>query len=188
MASAPVPRRRPRLLALAAALGSVLAALSLAAASPAWAHDELIGSDPAAGATVEALPAEIELTFSAIVLDEPGATEIVVTDAAASSLTSGEPVLDGTRVRQSLTGDAQGTITVLWRVVSSDGHPISGEYSFIAGDAGADPVAPIAPAPESTGAGGLWTVIWIIVGVVVLALGGALVAVLLAKSRRTRED
>jgi methionine-rich copper-binding protein CopC len=93
------------------------------AGAPAWAHDELIGADPATGARVDALPAEITMTFSGVLMDEPGATDVVVTDAAGTDLTSGDPVIDGTRLTQQLSGSAAGEVTVIWRVVSSDGHP-----------------------------------------------------------------
>lgn len=166
-------------------LGMVLAG----AATPAFAHDELVGALPADGAQVDALPAELALTFSGVLLDEPGATEVVVTDAGGASLTGGDPVLDGTKLTQPLTGSAEGTVTVIWRVVSSDGHPVSGEYSFTVGSG--DAVAPIAtasplpgPPMSDTGMG----TVWIVIGVVVIALGGALVAVLVARARGRRED
>ncbi len=38
------------------------------------AHDELVSTDPAADAVLEAVPQRITLTFSADVLTDPGAT------------------------------------------------------------------------------------------------------------------
>ena len=43
---------------------------------------------------------------------------------------TGAPVVADTVLTQPLAGEASGVVTVLWKVVSSDGHPISGEYSF----------------------------------------------------------
>lgn len=171
------------------ALGALIIAFALAAiASPASAHDDLLGADPAADAEVAVLPTEIVLTFSGVLLDDAGASEVVVTDAAGASLTGGDPLVDGTRLTQPLTGNASGVVTVIWRVVSSDGHPISGEYSFTVGDSAIAPLGTETPLPgapmNDTGMGA----VWIVLGIVAAALGGALVAVLIARSRGRRED
>ena len=130
----------------AAPCSALIAAIALAGASvflvaaPASAHDELVSTDPAAGAAVDALPAQLTLTFSGELATDPGATELQVTDAAGTSLANGDPVVADTTVTQPLAGAASGAITVLWKVVSSDGHPISGEYTFTV----------TAPAPSPT--------------------------------------
>jgi methionine-rich copper-binding protein CopC len=126
----------------------LLAAASiLFSASAARAHEELASSDPASGATLDVLPAQLTLTFSGELLDDDGATVIAVTDAAGTSLVAGSPVVDDNVVTQPVAGDASGAVTVVWKVVSSDGHPISGEYSFAV-----EAAAPVAtPTPtEST--------------------------------------
>lgn len=171
---------------------AVLAGFAIAlVASPAWAHDELVGSDPAAGSQIDELPAEITLTFSAVLMNETGATEVVVTDATGADLTAGDPTLDGTRVIQPVSGDAAGVVTVIWRVVSSDGHPISDTFSFTVGDGGAAPAGPseeatVLPGPDMQDNG--MGIVWIVLGIVAVGLGGALVAVLVAKARSPRED
>lgn len=171
---------------------AVLAAFAIAlVASPAWAHDELVGSDPAAGSQIDELPAEITLTFSAVLMNETGATEVVVTDATGADLTAGDPTLDGTRVIQPVSGDVAGVVTVIWRVVSSDGHPISDTFSFTVGNGGVAPGTPsdtatFAPGPDMQDNG--MGIVWIALGIVAVGLGGALVAVLVAKARSPRED
>lgn len=184
--------RRP-LARLAAAATALLAALVLVfVASPAWAHDELIGSDPAAGAQVDALPAELTMTFSGVLLDEPGATEVVVTDAAGTDLTASDPVLDGTRLTQPLQGDASGEVTVIWRVVSSDGHPISDQFSFTVGDGTAVAPTGAAPSPTETAPAdddeGVSPAVWIGVGVAIFASLIGVFAVSSSANRRRRED
>ena len=183
-------------------------------ASPAFAHDELIGSSPAAGSEVDALPAEITLTFSGVLIDGAGTTQIVVTDASGADITGGDPVLDGTKVTQPLAASAApGLVTVVWRVVSSDGHPVSDQFTFtVAGGSGASPeasasasspaatspaaVAPTGTAPSPTesapaddaGDGGMSPAVWIGAGVAIFA---ALIAVFTATSaakRRRTED
>ncbi|MET0296061.1 MAG: copper resistance protein CopC [Microbacterium sp.] len=199
-----VPRR---LLALAAAL--LLAAVALVAtASPAAAHDQLLGSTPAADSTVEGLPAELVLTFSAVIAADEGASEVQVTDAAGTQL-AGTPVADGTTLTVPLEGDGSGAITVLWKVVSSDGHPISGQFAFTATAAPeptptetssptptatpspsetteptptAEPSAP--PADEDSTFGDVWP--WVIGLLVFAAVGGAVLYLLVSRARRRK--
>ncbi|WP_127820007.1 copper resistance CopC family protein [Microbacterium sp. CPCC 204701] len=141
--------RHARLVALV--VGLLLAALTvLATASPAHAHDELLGSDPAAKSTVDALPAQLRLTFSGVIATEERASEVQVTDASGVTLTDGAPTAQDNVLTQPLAGEASGTVTVLWKVVSSDGHPISGEFSFTVAGAPAPTAEPDEPAPTRT--------------------------------------
>ncbi|SBS74087.1 Copper resistance protein CopC (modular protein) [uncultured Microbacterium sp.] len=182
--TSPAPRPRRRATALA---GLVLGLLLAMTASPAFAHDELIGTDPATGAAVETLPAALTLTFSGVLLTDAGATEVSVLDAACTPLTDGAPVVEGTRVTQALRGDATGTVTVLWRTVSGDSHPISGEFTFVVGDGAADPACDAAT-PPAGGDGGLDVAPLLVVGGVLVVAAGIVVAVLLARRRPSRED
>ena len=94
-------------------LSALIAAIALAGASvfliaaPASAHDELVSTDPAADATVDALPAQLTLTFSGVLSTEVGATELQVTDAAGTSLADGDPVVADTTVTQPLAGTSE---------------------------------------------------------------------------------
>ncbi|MBZ2198673.1 copper resistance CopC family protein [Occultella gossypii] len=98
-------------------------------ASAAQAHDVLLSSAPAEGETLSAAPTEIRLTFNNEILDLSAA--IVLTDAEGTVLTEEPPVVDGAEVALPLPdGVPAGVWTVTWRVVSSDGHPISGTYEF----------------------------------------------------------
>lgn len=190
----------PRSLIRLAAAALVAAALALAApATAASAHDELLGADPSPDATVAELPASITLTFSGILLDEPGATEIAVTDAGGASLVSGDPVLDGTRVTQELDGAASGAVTVLWKVVSSDGHPVSGEYAFTvgSGDAPAPDASAQQPAEGDDAAAGdadaaasetqPSTTAWVVLLVVGMAVLLAILYLVVSRARRERD-
>jgi methionine-rich copper-binding protein CopC len=138
-----------RLSALVATLG--LASLAvLAAASPAAAHDALVGTDPATGSTVAELPPQVTLTFSEEVADDEGATVIEVKDAAGTSLADGAPVVQDNTVTQALAGDASGVVTVTWKIVSSDGHPTSNTFSFTVEGAAAPTPTQTAVAPVET--------------------------------------
>lgn len=172
----------------------------------AAAHDSLVASDPAADSIVETLPEELTLTFSAALIGGDGSTAVVITDAEGNSITDGTPTVDGAMVIQPLVADAAaGEYTVLWQVVSSDGHPTDGEFSFTlstSADSTDSPDAVTSPEPDATesdapvaptGTEGpsesapddsfLRALPWIIGGVIVAAGGGALIAVLTRRKR-----
>lgn len=121
----PAPRRG-RLPVVAVTLVAA-AGLWLIAAPPAFAHDVLRSTNPADGAVVDQLPDRVVLTF-----DEPAlaiGTEVQVT-GPDGPVTDGTPQLVDTEVRQPVRAGPAGRYTVLWRVTSADGHPVSGRFSF----------------------------------------------------------
>lgn len=126
--STPAPtRRRLGLAAAAAALGLALAAGT--AVAPASAHDELVSSTPAGGDALDTAPAELVLTYSDNILEV--GIEMSVTDAAGTEYVADEPTVDGATVTVPLDADMPGgSYQADWRVVSSDGHPISGSIPF----------------------------------------------------------
>lgn len=145
--------------AVPVALAATLLAAFLVLFSPlaASAHDALVSSSPEADSTVETLPSELTLTFSAKLITGEGATAVVVTDADGNSVTDGEPTVDGAIVTQPLKADAAaGEYHVIWKVVSSDGHPTSEEFFFTVTTGSASTATPTtapataAPSPEST--------------------------------------
>ncbi|MEO7058911.1 MAG: copper resistance CopC family protein [Lapillicoccus sp.] len=110
----------------------------VAAAPAAVAHDVLVSTDPASGATVATTPDAVVLTFDRPALGI-GTTIRVI--GAAGDVQSGPPRLVDTTVTQDLVGGAPaGSYRVAWRATSADGHPVSGEFSFTA--AAANPRAP----------------------------------------------
>jgi copper resistance protein C len=141
------PHRRLR--ARAIVLVVVAAALAwaglLAAAGPAAAHDVIRSTNPADGAVVDRLPDRVVLTF-----DEPAlalGSEVVVT-GPAGPVSDGPPSLVDNEVRQAVRAGPAGRYTVLWRVTSADGHPVSGTFAFTTRQAGAG-AASTAPASSS---------------------------------------
>jgi methionine-rich copper-binding protein CopC len=201
-----------RVLALVAALLTAFALL-VVPASPAHAHDELIGSNPSADSTVEGVPAQLTLTFSGAIATDAGASEVAVTDASGTSLLDGAPTAQDNVLTQPLAGEASGEITVLWKVVSSDGHPISGEFAFTVAPAPTptdtatptptptestepttEPTEEPAPTASPTAApdadeastfGDVWP--WVVGGLLLAALGGAVIYLLTSRARREKE-
>jgi len=194
-------------IALAAAL--LTAFLVLFAPLSASAHDSLLASSPEADSTVDTLPTELTLTFSAKLIDETGATEVVVTDPSGNSVTDGAATVEGAIVTQPLAAEAPaGDYHVIWKVVSSDGHPTSGEFDFTVtnsteaapnSEPGSEPTAsataapePAAtagpgtdatPAPESDDSAAPTTMIWVLSIVGVLVIVG-IVVWLVVRGRR----
>lgn len=111
-------------------LGAVLAAvLGLLFASPAAAHAELVATDPANGAQLAKAPDEVEMTFteSVDVLDDG----FRLIDSVGATVPTAEPVADGHTVSWPMPADLpDGPYTVTWKLVSSDGHPVGGAFSF----------------------------------------------------------
>ena len=203
------PRRSLVRLLTAAAAAALLSAGGFIVASPASAHDELVSSDPAADASLEALPAQLTLTFSAEIADDEGASQVQVTDAAGTVHTSGSPAVTDNVLTQPLQGAASGAVTVLWKVVSSDGHPISGEFAFTVtapvaptptGSASATPTptpdetvaATPTPTPTPTPTTDETALTsdalpWIIAAIVVLGVAAGVIYLLVSRSRRRRD-
>lgn len=127
----PLPLRRlsVRSFSLRSLLALLVALLLVAPAGTAAAHDQLTGTEPADGATVQEAPEQVVLTFSGEIA-ELGA-QVVVAGPDGETVTDGEPRAIGTDVTQKLAADLPaGDYEVTWRVTSQDGHPISGTFGF----------------------------------------------------------
>jgi len=112
------------------AAAGVAVALGFGLAASVGAHSLLLESSPAAGATLNEGPPQISLRFnnriekklSTIrVVDERGAqrpVSVLVGDGAADRLIGAVPAL------------TPGAWRVEWQVLSTDGHIVSGGFSF----------------------------------------------------------
>ncbi|WP_091232149.1 copper resistance CopC family protein [Microbacterium sp. 3J1] len=134
-------KNRTAAVALASLVLSVLAVVGIAA--PASAHDELVSSYPATGSSVVSSPDEITLEFSATLTDLEGSAVIEVINEAGINVAEDAADVSTNFVTQHLSQRASpGTYTVRWKVVSSDGHPISGEYAYSVGSPSSSVTAP----------------------------------------------
>ncbi|ABS06004.1 copper resistance CopC family protein [Kineococcus radiotolerans] len=99
-------------------------------AGPAAAHDRLVSSIPAEGATVDVAPATVQLTMSAELVSLGAQVQV---SGPSGVVSTGQAQVDGTTITQAVTpASPAGTYEVQWRVTSSDGHPISGSFGFTA--------------------------------------------------------
>ena len=128
----------------------------LVMAGPASAHARLEKTSPKDGSTLTAAPPEVMLRFNEPVKE--GLNQVSVTSGSTDA-TDGELEIDGDAVYQKLKSSIPaGTYTVTYKVVSGDGHPVSGSMSFTyappKGDDGASPSNPgssSSSAPVTTG-------------------------------------
>ncbi len=117
------PRRR----VLAAAF-LVAALLALLGALPAAAHARLLSSTPADGSTVRTLPENVELVFSENI--DARLAQVVIEDSAGAVVGRDVQVRGPAVEIPSPKTLPAGPVTVRYRVVSADGHPIAGQIAF----------------------------------------------------------
>ena len=130
----------------------VAAGCALIGAGTAQAHSALVGSTPSADAALDAAPVSVELVFNQEI--QTSFANVTVSTADGTQVGAGDPSVQGERVSLSTTPQMpSGTYTVGYRVISEDGHPITGSYTFtlnVAPNGG--PPAPGCPPPPATGA------------------------------------
>jgi copper transport protein len=122
--------RRGRALTVVA----VTAAAALAFPALASAHAVLLRTSPSASGTVNIPPARVALTYSEAV--EPRFAIVSVTNAAGTSQSSGSPqrsATDPDTLEVPLQRLSEGWYLVYWRVISVDGHPVRGAFTFAVG-------------------------------------------------------
>jgi copper resistance protein C len=133
-----------RALSIALAVGALL----MGGAGAAGAHDELVGTSPAAGSTAAVAPQRVTLTLSQPAL---AVGTIVIVTGPDGPVQTGKPTLVDNVITQRLQpGSPAGRYTVAWRATSSDGHPVSGTFSFSAAKASSDGTTPTTTAAPPT--------------------------------------
>ncbi|BAD60577.1 putative copper resistance protein (plasmid) [Nocardia farcinica IFM 10152] len=161
----------------------MLTALGLTlTAGSARAHSQLDSSVPAADAVVDTPLTLITLTFNQQI--GTAFANVGLTDAAGTSWAAQVSKVEGKTVRVAVspTMPAQ-KYTVAYRVVSDDGHPITGSYEFTYASGSATTTAPSgAPSPSSVTAAGESSATalssslpWPLIVAVIVLIGGAVV-------------
>ncbi|MGI5194302.1 copper resistance CopC family protein [Streptomyces sp. CA-288835] len=153
-------RRAVRTAARTLVAPAALAVLAITVPQAA-AHTELDTASPGAGATLAGLPPRVTLSFSDAMAQKY--SKLAVTGPDGAPAAEGGPQVEGRTVSIPLdTSSPAGRYTVGYRVVSADGHPVSGSYTFTVKEADSPSPSPRAaesadvPArqPESEQAGG----------------------------------
>ncbi|GAB3615455.1 hypothetical protein GCM10027416_00120 [Okibacterium endophyticum] len=125
-------RRPTRGSAVGAALGLVLGVMGvLVAAGPAQAHNYVVSTNPEAGTVVTEQPGAVGITTNDALLEAGGdGNTIQISGPGGAYYGDGCTLVDGpTASMQAVLGEP-GQYTVVWQVVSTDGHPVSGQFDF----------------------------------------------------------
>ena len=110
------------------------AAAALALPAAAWAHAALVRTVPTASVVVNRPPPVVLLTYTEAV--EPRFAAVSVTNAGGESVRAGNPrrsASDPKTLVVPLRRVPQGWYLVYWRVISVDGHPVRGAFTFAVG-------------------------------------------------------
>lgn len=127
----------------------VLAALGLSATT-ASAHTDLVSSTPKDGATLDAAPTQIVLTFNEELLEDTVKIVAKSTTGDVGAL-SDVAQASGSKVEVPWPADAPGgTYELSYRIVSADGHPVTGSITFTYPDASSATAAPASPSASAS--------------------------------------
>lgn len=142
--------------------------------SAVLAHAYVVSSAPAADETLDEAPSSVRIEFNEPI--EASFYELDVIGPSGISEAAGEPVFDPeqpTRLSVELKPDLpEGVYAAKWRVVSGDGHPVSGTISFQIGQGASSSV----PQHDSTAQNRFpgWSLLvirWLFYGGMTLYLG-----------------
>jgi copper resistance protein C len=129
-------------------LGCLVFAGAVCLVSPvaASAHSELVGSTPGEDATVNRAVTSIRLTFESAI--DPGLADVVVVGDDDGNRSTGEVGVRGAVVTVPVTAlDVAGRYEVSYRVVSTDGHPVTDHFRFEVSQHGARAARALTAAP-----------------------------------------
>jgi len=129
-------RAHPPRLRRSALAGVVLALTALGwSAAPAYAHNYVVGTAPAAGSVVTEQPGVVSITTNDNLLDlsgEGAGSAIQVSGPADAPLYFGDGCasIAGPTLSTDVQLGQPGEYTVVWQTVSTDGHSISDTFTF----------------------------------------------------------
>lgn len=130
-------------------VGMAAAFLPVLGSTRASAHTGLETSLPADGEVLTDVPAAfaVELTFTEALRAD--FAQLAVTGPDGQTVNTGALTVDGPTLRQPADVAANGAYVVAYRVVGSDGHPISGQLAFTVNAVAASPLPSASPAPST---------------------------------------
>lgn len=116
------------------AVGALCAAALLLTAAPASAHSQLVSSTPGADETLSTLPAQFSVTMNEDLLDLAGdgtGFGLQVTGPDGLYYGDGCLTIDGPTLAIGSSIGGSGLYTLVYQVVSEDGHPVSNQFTFM---------------------------------------------------------
>ena len=103
----------------------------------AQAHTKLVSGSPSAGTVVNLWPTKVVLEFDEQLQDIGGekANFVVINNAVGDQVSETDEVIEGNTISVTLSpNEVMGPVLVFYHVVSTDGHPVEGEYKFTFGE------------------------------------------------------
>jgi copper transport protein len=159
------------------------AAASLALPAAAWAHAALLQTTPEASRTVNVPPKQVLMRYSEPV--EPRFAIVSVTNAAGDKETAGAPrrsPANADTLLVPLKRLSEGWYLVYWRVISVDGHPVRGAFTFAVGpNAGPAPQFVIPSISETAATPKLVTARWLAFLSMMAAIGLFMLRIVVAR-------
>ena len=131
----------------------------------ATAHGEIVSTFPEQYSNATPIPTEVWIQFDGNLqtLDGQAINTIEVVDSTGLTVSYGDPVIEGGKISTKLSGQsAPGVFTVNYRIVSEDGHPVEGNYTFNASPDFADNAPVTTSAPEKSSSLSIGGVVMII--------------------------
>ena len=158
-------------------------AVALALPAAAWAHAALLRTSPEPSGIISNAPPRVLLSYSEAV--EPRFAVVSVTDAAGHRVTAGPPTRsasDPKTLFAPLRRIGQGWYLVWWRVISEDGHPVRGAFTFAIGpNPGPAPQFVIPSLSETATTSQLLTARWFVFLALMSAVGLYVLRVITAR-------
>jgi methionine-rich copper-binding protein CopC len=112
-----------------------LFALALAVPS-AVSHTKFVSSNPVAGSVITQWPEQISVEFDEDLINvgDEKTNFLVVNNSVGDQVSNNDETIEANFVTVSLSpNQVEGPVLVFYRVVSSDGHPVEGEFTFTFG-------------------------------------------------------
>ena len=116
-----------------AAAVAAIAAAALALPAAAFGHAALVRTVPEASRTINVPPTQVRLDYTEAVAAR--FSIVSVTDVSGRQVTAGtpRPGPNAATLVTPLRRLSQGWYLVFWRVISADGHPVRGAFTFAVG-------------------------------------------------------
>lgn len=152
-ATAPFMKHRAILLTLAVV--SAVFALTFMTSRAAFAHNTFVDSNPAANAVLNDAPTVWSITFAKSVPLSSASGEVINGDNVRSQLPTPTHGTTDAVIQFTLPANLSGNITARWRLVSVDGHVISGRIAFSISSNTSSTTMPVStttvsPTPQAT--------------------------------------
>jgi methionine-rich copper-binding protein CopC len=131
---------------------TVVAGICIGLAGSASAHNVLISSNPPDGAQLATVPTSVTFTFDQPVQNFDPVVSLIGPDGRQYA--TGTPTVSGSTVSGSVSAGPAGAYIAAYRVVSADGHPVTGQVHFsLEGDDGAVPTVSGNASASTAGSG-----------------------------------